>query len=72
MKAILKFKPLFIVLAFMTIAMSSCNKANEHSWPVLDIKYALNDGKDVALQWLTSIYDKAKTDETNQIAKIQN
>ena len=49
MKAILKFKPLFIVLAFMTIAMSSCNKANEHSWPVLDIKHALNDGKDVDL-----------------------
>ncbi len=27
MKAILKFKPLFIVLAFMTIAMSSINAA---------------------------------------------
>ncbi len=31
------------------ILLSSCNKANEHSWPVLEIKYALNDGKDVYL-----------------------
>ena len=36
-------------ICLSVILLSSCNKANEHSWPVLDIKYALNDGKDVDL-----------------------
>ena len=36
-------------ICLSVIILSSCNKANEHSWPVLDIKYALNDGKDVDL-----------------------
>ena len=36
-------------ICLSVILLSSCNKANEHSWPVLEIKHALNDGKDVYL-----------------------